>query len=98
MRYDRNDCKCGFSRYEKDPGIKGNSRALFPFQVVCVFLVASVLFASCGKGERQPVKAGDRLSSSTVVGADTAAHGKTMEQLLDDYDRQSGKQRWSWWD
>lgn len=93
MRYDRNDCKCGFSRYEKDPGIKGNSRALFPFQVVCVFLVASVLFASCGKGERQPVKAGDRLSSSTVVGADTAAHGKTMEQLLDDYDRQSGKQR-----
>lgn len=93
MRYDRNDCKSGFSFFEKHPDVDGNPRYFIVFQLFCAILIASSLFVSCGKGVRQPAKDRSQSSSASLGVADTATHGKTMEQLLDDFDRKSGKQR-----
>ena len=55
--------------------------------ILCVFSV------SCNRGNSQPGRTAGKTATQSPVKVDTATQGKTMDELLHDFDLQTGKKR-----
>lgn len=88
MRIDPNDCPTQTSLHSRMTIVfrQPATRSLWgPLSLILIFCLA---LASCDRSG-----SGSCQQPQPAVVTDTATHGKTMEQLLDEYGTQTGKQR-----
>ena len=88
MRIDPNDCPTQTSLHSRTTIVfrQPATRSLWgPLSLILIFCLA---LASCDRSG-----SGSCQQPQPAVVTDTATHGKTMEQLLDEYGTQTGKQR-----